>query len=87
MPLRITTKKLIPWHHDFPDEIKVQMLNEVVDDYATEVVNALGDLYCPKHPGEISYIIIIADRVQSMIIEKKFCCPQFEEKVSLKLKR
>ena len=87
MPLSIRIKKLSPWHHDLPDEIKVDMLNEVVQDYATEVVNALGDLYCPKHPNEMSFITIIADRVQSIIIEKKFCCPQFEEKVSMKLKR
>lgn len=87
MPLSITTKKLAPWHHDLPDEIKVDMLNEIVEDYAAEVIKALGDLYCPAHPHVMSYITIVADRVQSIIIEKKFCCPEFEQKVSLKLKR
>ena len=85
MPVSITTRKLTAWHNDLPDEIKVGMLNEVVEDYAAEAVTVLSHLTCPKHPQQTSHITIVADRNRSMVIEKKFCCPEFEHKVSLKL--
>ena len=87
MPVSITTRKLTAWHNDLPDEIKVDMLNEIVEDFAAEATRALSELTCPKHPEQMSYITIVADRNQSMVIEKKFCCSEFEYKVSLKLKR
>lgn len=87
MPVSITTRKLTAWQNDLSDEIKVSMLNEVVEDYAAEAVRALSDLSCPKHPQQMSYITITADRNRTMIIEKKFCCPEFDQKVSLKLLR
>lgn len=87
MPVSITTRKLTAWHNDLPDEIKVDMLNEIVEDFAAEAVKALSSLSCPKHPEQMSYITIAADRSRSMIMEKRFCCTEFEQKVSLKLKR
>ena len=85
MPVSITTRKLNAWHNDLPDEIKVSVLNQVIDDYAAEAMRVLSDLHCPKHPQEMSYITIVADRARSMVIEKKFCCRDFEQRVSLKL--
>jgi hypothetical protein len=87
MPIRVTTKKLKAWHNDLADEIKVDMLNEVVEEYATEAQKELGKLTCKEHPRKISQLTIIADRINTMVIEKKFCCAEFEDKVSLKIER
>jgi hypothetical protein len=87
MSIRVHTKKLAAWRSDLPDQIKVDMVNAVVEDFATEVRNELGKLKCPRHPSKVSTVTITADRVSTMVIKKKFCCPEFEKKVSLKLER
>lgn len=70
-----------------PDEIKVDKINEVAEDFAKEVLDNLGGLSCKAHPDKISYIIIRADRTHTLDIRKKFCCPEFEKLVSLKIER
>ena len=45
MPVSITTRKLNAWHNDLPDEIKVSVLNQVIDDYAAEAMRVLSDLH------------------------------------------
>jgi len=87
MPIQVITKKLAPWHRDIADQIKVEMLNQVTEEFAQEVKNELGKLNCPNHPDKISYITIMADRNNTIIIKKKFCCPAFEEKISVKIRR
>lgn len=87
MPIRVTTKKLKTWHNDLADEIKVEMLNEVVEEFASEAQKELGKLKCKEHPRKISRLTIVADRNKTMIIKKKFCCAEFEEKVSVKIER
>ena len=87
MAIQVITKKLTPWHNDLPDQIKVEMLNEVAEEFAREVKKELGKLKCENHPMEVSYITVVADRTHNMIIEKKFCCPEFEQKVSVKIER
>lgn len=87
MSIRVKTKKLTAWQSDLPDQIKVAMVNEVVEDFAREARKELGDLTCLNHPSRISTVTIIADRISTMVIKKKFCCLQFERKISLKLER
>ncbi|MGC1244328.1 MAG: hypothetical protein WA874_22245 [Chryseosolibacter sp.] len=87
MPIQVRRKKLNPWHNDLADEIKVDMLNQVVCDFTSEAKNELEKMECPKHPNTLSYVTIIPDRMNVMIIRKKFCCPEFEEKISVKLER
>lgn len=87
MSIRVNTKKLTPWQNDLPDQIKVDMVNQVAEDFAAEVREELGELRCGKHPSKISTVTIIADRTNTMVIKKKFCCPDFEKKVSVKLLR
>jgi hypothetical protein len=78
---------MIAWRNDLADQIKVDMLNEVVEDYATEVAKELGNLTCQIHPEEISTITIVPDRTHTMVINSKFCCPDFEKIVTLKIER
>ncbi|HET9487002.1 MAG TPA: hypothetical protein VFO54_06195 [Chryseosolibacter sp.] len=85
MPIQVRKKKLIPWHNDLADEIKVAMLNEVVDEFSRVARNELSKIKCDKHPGEVSYILITPDRVSTMIIKRKFCCPEFAQKITMKL--
>lgn len=85
MAIRIEIKKLTPWKHDIADEIRVEMLNTIVEDYASEAGRQLANLKCPTHPRKISHIIIVADRKHTMTFRKKFCCPEFEKKISVKL--
>lgn len=87
MPIHISTRKLTARRNDLPDQIKVEMLNEVVEEFAREAKKELANLICKKHPDEISYITIIADRNNNMTLKKKFCCPEFDKKVSLKIQR
>ena len=87
MPIKVNIKKLTAWSNDLADQIKVQKINEVAEDYAEEVRKALGTLKCPEHPRKISHITVVADRAHQITIEAKFCCPQFEKKVSLKIER
>jgi len=87
MPIQIHTKKLRPWQNDLADEIKVGMLNEMVDDFAREVTKGLGALNCRRHPDVMSHVTIVADRTETMVILKEFCCHEFEALVSLKLAR
>jgi len=87
MSIKVHIRKLAAWHNDLADQIKVEKLNEVAEDFAQEIVNELGNLQCKEHPGKDSYVTIIADRTNQIIIEKKFCCQEFEKKVSLKIER
>ena len=87
MPIQVTTQKLTPWHNDAADAIKVAMLNEVAEEFAREVKRELSTIKCKSHPRRNSYISIIADRTQTMIIKTKFCCPEFEKQVSVKIQR
>lgn len=87
MAIRIEIKKLTPWQHDLTDEIKVEMLNTIVEEYASEAAKQLAKMKCPTHPKKISHITIIADRQHTMIFRKQFCCPEFEKKISMKLLR
>lgn len=87
MSIRVHTKKLTAWHNDPVDQIKVDMVNAVVEDFATEVRNELGKLKCSRHPSKTTTVTIIADRTNTMVIRNKFCCPEFEKKVSVKLER
>lgn len=85
MALQIKTKKLSPWKNDLADQIKVDMLNEVVAEFADEAKVQLGKLKCQKHPDKTSYITIAADRTNTMVIRRKFCCPEFKKKISIRL--
>jgi hypothetical protein len=87
MPIHVTIKKLTAWRNDAADDIKVDMLNEVAKEFAVEAKKELAKMKCPRHPTRVSQISIIADRTKSMIIKTKFCCPEFGEKVSVKLLR
>lgn len=85
MSIKVNIRTLTPWRNDTADQIRVEKLNEVVSDYAQEIVNELGNVQCSKHPQQDSYITIIADRTNYIVIEKKFCCDEFEKKVGLKI--
>jgi len=85
MSLKVNVRKLTPWRNDVADQIRVEKLNEVAQDYAQEIVNELGHLQCGRHPEQPSYVTIIADRSHYIVIEKDFCCQEFEKKVGLKI--
>jgi len=85
MPIQIKTKKLSPWNNDLADQIKVDMLNRVVDEFAKEAKVQLSKLTCDKHPDKISHITIAADRQNTMLIRRRFCCNRFSQKISVKL--
>ena len=85
MSIQIKTRKLLPRQRDLADQIKVDMLNEIAKDFAQEARSQLGDLKCEKHPAKVSYITIAADRTHTLIIRRKFCCPEFEKKISMRL--
>lgn len=87
MPIKVTIRRLTPWRNDLSDQIRVEKLNEVAEDFATEISNELGNLQCKEHPDETSYVTIVPDRTGSLRVEKKFCCPGFEKKVSPKIER
>jgi hypothetical protein len=87
MSIKVNTRKLNAWRNDLADQIRVEKLNEVAEDYAHEIAKELGALKCPSHPGEDSYITIIADRAHYIVTEAKFCCCEFEKKVGLKIER
>jgi hypothetical protein len=87
MSIKVKTKTLVARHSDLPDQIRVDMLNQVVEDFAREVLLALGNLECKQHPHKISQLTIFADRAHTLLIKKKFCCPEFEKLVSLKIER
>jgi hypothetical protein len=86
MPIQVRTKKLTPWKNDLADQIKVEMLNKVAGEFANEARSQLGKLKCERHPRTLSYITIAADRTNTMVIKRKFCCPEFKERISEKLK-
>lgn len=87
MSIKVKVKKLTARTDDLPDQIKVEKLNEVAEDFAAEVARALGNLKCKKHPAQMSQITIIAERTHTMIIKKKCCCAEFEKLVSPKIDR
>lgn len=87
MPITVHIKKLAAWQNDLPDQIKVEKLNEVAEDFAQEIKKELGSLQCQQHPEQVSHVTVIADRHNSMVIQKKCCCPEFEKKVSRKIER
>ena len=87
MSIVVEIQKLTPRQHDLPDEIKVDMLNEMAEDFAEEVAKALGELKCDRHQDEVSHIIIIADRNHTMSIRKKCCCDDFEKLIDHRLAR
>lgn len=83
--IKVNIRKLTPWRNDITDQIRVEKVNEVAEDYAREIVNELGKLQCSDHPDDDSYVTIIADRTHHIIVEKEFCCEEFERKVGLKI--
>ena len=85
MSIKVNIRMLTPWRKDAADIIRVEKLNEVATDYAQELANELGPLKCSHHPEQDSYVTVIADRANYMIIEKQFCCIEFEKKVGLKI--
>lgn len=85
MSIKVKTKLLTAWHNDLPDQIKVEMVNEIAEDFATEIRNALGNLQCQAHPGKNSRITVVADRVNQVNLETRFCCAKFGKKVSVKI--
>ena len=87
MSIKVNVRKLSPWRNDLPDQIRVEKLNEVAEDFAREITHQLGDLRCSEHPDEVSYLTVIADRHHTMLVEKTFCCQQFEKIVSRKIER
>lgn len=87
MAIKVNVRRLSAWHNDIPDQIRVDKLNEVAEDFANEIAHELGGLRCAQHPEDISYITVIAHRNYAMVVQTKFCCPEFENKVSLKIER
>lgn len=87
MAIEVHVKKLSAWQKDLPDQIKVEKLNEVAEDFAEEIMKEIGTLQCKQHPEQVSHVTVIADRLTSMVIQKKCCCPEFEKKVSRKIER
>gem|GEM_PF-4696277 len=87
MPIVVDVRTLEPWHNDVADQIRVEKVNEVAKDHAREIEAALGTLRCPDHPGQDSYITVVAGRINQISIEMRFCCSGFEKKVSLKVER
>ena len=87
MPIKVTIRKLTQWRNDLPDQIRVEKLNEVAEDFAAEIRSELGNMQCKKHPDETSYITIVPYRTGSVSVEKKFCCAEFEKKVAPKIER
>lgn len=86
MPIQVRTEKLSPWKNDLADQIKVDMLNEVVEGFAKEAHVQLAEMSCDYHPDKISYLTIAADRKTTMLIRRRFCCRKFSQKISVKLK-
>ncbi|MEX1240191.1 MAG: hypothetical protein WEB30_10750 [Cyclobacteriaceae bacterium] len=86
MPIQVRTKTLSPWNNDLADQIKVDILNDIVEEFMKEARVQLGNLKCKRHPEKISYITITADRTHTMVIRRKFCCTEFKERVSRKFK-
>lgn len=86
MPIRIKIKKLKPWNNNLADQIKVDMLNIVVEDFAREAQRQLSEFFCEHHPEKVSYITIAADRKNTMLIKRRFCCRKFAQKITAKLK-
>jgi hypothetical protein len=87
MSIKVKTNTLVARNADLPDQIRVDMLNQVAEDFAAEVLLALGNLTCKQHPDKLSHVIIFADRKHTLLIKKQFCCPEFEELVSVKIER
>lgn len=87
MSIKVNVRRLTAWHNDLPDQIRVEKLNEVAEDFANEIAHELGGLRCRHHPEDMSYITIIAHRNYSVVVQSKFCCAEFEKKVSLKIER
>lgn len=85
MPIIVNVRKLSAWHHDLPDQIRVEKLNEVADDFAYELEQELGGLRCNAHPVESSIITVSADRQRFITLQKRFCCSAFEKKVCMKI--
>lgn len=87
MPIEVHVKKLSAWQKDLPDQIRVEKLNEVAEDFAEEITKEIGSLQCQQHPDHVSHVTVVPDRLASMVIQKKCCCPEFEKKVSRKIER
>lgn len=85
MSIKVNIRRITAWRNDIADQIRVEKLNEVTEDYAREILNELGHLTCDQHPDRDSYITIIADRTHYIVVEKKFCCEAFEKKVGFKI--
>lgn len=87
MSIKVTIRRLTQWRNDLPDQIRVEKLNEVAEDFAAEILRELGNMQCKKHPDETSHVTIAPSRTGSLRVEKKFCCAEFEKKVSPKIER
>jgi hypothetical protein len=87
MSIKVTIRRLTAWRNDLPDQIRAEKVNEVAEDYAAEIESELGHMQCKIHPAAISHITVVADRTGALRIEKKFCCIEFEKKVSPKIER
>ncbi len=87
MSIAVNIRKLDAWQDDLADQIRVEKLNEVAEDYASEITHELGRLTCPAHPHQQSYITIVAHRTNFIVIEKQFCCTEFEKKINAKIGR
>lgn len=87
MSIKVKVRRLAQWRNDLADQIKVEKLNEVAEDFAAEITSELGNLQCKKHPDETSHVTIVPDRTGSIKVEKKFCCAEFEKKVAPKIER
>ena len=61
MSIKVTIRRLAQWRNDLADQIKVEKLNEVAEDFADEIRRELGNLQCKKHPDETSQVTIIQD--------------------------
>ena len=55
--------------------------------FAEVITKEIGRLQCPQHPEQVSHVTVIADRLNSMVIQKKCCCTEFEKKISRKIER
>lgn len=87
MPVRVEVRKLTPNRRDFADQVTAQAINAAVEGVAQQVRQQVSQISCDKHPSQVSYVTIVADRHRTMRIEKRFCCEDFSGRVDISVDR
>lgn len=68
-----------------PDANKAKEMDIYAEAYAIEVRDIVKDKKCKQHPDETSILKIIADKDESIRIDKSgFCCEEFANRIDVR---